>query len=116
MNARTSPDALLEQIPDAALTAGQQLGGVDGLDVMRQDQHPEAGVALARVDRRAQTLVAERRRQPHVDDRDVPLVARDDALQPRPVFGLSDDVDAVLAQRTSGRRAASRAGERVRRT
>ena len=55
-------------------------------------------MALARLDRRAHALVGERRREPHVDDRDVGLVAADDPQQPRAVLGLRDDVDVVLAQ------------------
>jgi len=34
--------ALLEQVADAAGARRQQLLRVDGLDVLRQDQHPEA--------------------------------------------------------------------------
>ena len=55
-------------------------------------------MALARLDRRAHALVGERRRQADVDDREVGLVAADDAQQPGAVLGLGDDLDVVLAQ------------------
>ena len=91
-------DALLEQIADPALAGGQQLARVDRLDVLGEDQDADVGVALARLDRRAHALVGERGREAHVDDREVGLVAADDAQQARAVVGLRDDVDVVLAQ------------------
>ena len=69
-------DALLEQVADAAGSRREQLLRVDRLDVLRQDQHPEAGMLRARLDRRPHAVVGEGRRQPDVDDRDVGLVAR----------------------------------------
>ena len=54
---------------------------------------PRAGL-----DRRADALVGEARRQAHVDDRQVGLVAGDDAQQALAVLGLGDDLDLALAQ------------------
>ena len=76
-------DALLEQVADAALAGLQQLGGVDRLDVLREHEDAEPRLAHARLQGRAQALVGEARRQAHVDDRQVGLVAGDDAQQAR---------------------------------
>ena len=61
-------DPVLEQVADRALAAGQQLAGVELLDVLREHQHREARPARAHRDRGAQPLVGERRRHPHVED------------------------------------------------
>ena len=61
-------DPVLEQVADGPCAAGQQLAGVELLDVLRQHQHREAGPAHAHGDRGAQPLVGERRRHPHVED------------------------------------------------
>ena len=55
-------------------------------------------MALAGLDRGAEALVGERRREADVDDREVGLVAADDPQQALAVLGLGDDVDVVLAQ------------------
>ena len=55
-------------------------------------------MAPARLERRADPLVGERRRQPHVADRQIGLVAVDDPQQPGTVLGLRDDLDPVLGQ------------------
>src|SRR5439155_382035 len=68
------------------------------LDVLGEDQDAEAGMAAAGLDRGANPLVGEARRQPHVDDRQVGLVAADDPQQPVTVLGLGDDLDLVLAE------------------
>src|ERR1700761_1962391 len=91
-------DPLLQQVADAALAARQQLRRVDRLDVLGEDQDAEAGMAAARLDRGADPLVGEARRQPHVDDRQGGLVGAGDPQQPLPVLGLGDDLDLVFAQ------------------
>ena len=60
-------DAVLEQVADRALAAGQQLAGVELLDELGQHHHREAGPRLADGDRRAQALVGLRRRQAYVE-------------------------------------------------
>ena len=70
-------DALLQQIADPRRVLADQLAGVGRLDVLGQHEHPELGLAAARLDRRPQPLVAERRRQAHVHDREVRLVPGD---------------------------------------
>src|SRR5204863_363346 len=67
-------DAVLEQVADAAAPVGQQLGRERALDVLREDEHRQARHLHARLERRADALVGERRRQPDVDDADVRLV------------------------------------------
>ena len=64
-------DPVLEQVADRTLAAGQQLAGVELLDVLRQHQHREPGPLRAHGDRGAQPLVGERRRHPYVEDRAV---------------------------------------------
>ena len=55
-------------------------------------------MAPASFERRADPLVGERRRQPHVADRQIRLVAVDDPQQAGTVVGLGDDLDPVLGQ------------------
>ena len=62
-------DPVLEQVADPALAVGQELAGVDPLDVLRQDEHREARPAPAYVDRGPQALVGAGRRQPDVEQR-----------------------------------------------
>ena len=64
-------DAVLEQVADALGGLGQQLQREPELDVLRQHEHAHRRVLRADLERRAQPLVAVRRRQPDVDDRDV---------------------------------------------
>ena len=51
--------AVLEQVADAGGVVGQQVGGVAGLDVLREQQDPEPLVAGAEFERQAQSLVGE---------------------------------------------------------
>ena len=81
--------ALLEQVADAALARCQQLAGVGRLDVLGEHQHGQLRLAAARLERGPDPLVGERRRQAHVADREVGLVALDDPQQPGPVLGLA---------------------------
>src|SRR3954471_3649292 len=93
------PHPLLEQVPDPALAVGvEQLGGVDRLDVLGQDQHAKPREARARLHRRADALVGERRREPHVDDRQVGLMSPYDPQEALAVLGLRDHLDVLLAQ------------------
>ena len=90
-------DALLEQVAEARGAGREQLGRVDGLDVLAEDQDAGLRVARAQLDRGAHALVGERRREPHVDDRQVGLVRADDPQQPGAVVGVRDDLDPALA-------------------
>ena len=67
---------VLEQVADAAAAVGEQLPGVELLDVLGEHQHRQAGHLAPGLERRLQALVGERRRQPHVDHRDVGAVGR----------------------------------------
>ena len=60
-------DPVLEQVADRALAAGEQLAGVEVLDVLREHHHREAGSGRAGRDRGPQALVGVRRRQAYVD-------------------------------------------------
>ena len=66
-------DPVLEQIADAASAVGEQLLRVRLLDVLRDHQHGRARHAATRLERSAQSLVVEVRRQSDVDDREVGL-------------------------------------------
>ena len=59
---------------------------------------PRSGWRQAGLDRGADPLVGEARRQPHVDDRQVPLVAADDPQQPLAVPGWATTSKSALAQ------------------
>ncbi|GMA24205.1 hypothetical protein GCM10025864_19640 [Luteimicrobium album] len=59
--------AVLEQVPDAARAVREELVHVQLLDVLRQQQHGQPGEPAPRLERGAQTLVRERRRQAHVE-------------------------------------------------
>ena len=91
-------DAVLEQVADAALLAGQQVAGVALLDVLGEDQHRRAGHALARLDRRAHALVGEAGREPDVDEREVGLVLDDRLDERRPGVDGGDDLPPAVAQ------------------
>ena len=98
MNWRDVGDAVLEQVADAALLAGQQVAGVALLDVLGEDQHRRAGHALARLDRGADALVGERRREPDVDEREVGPVLDDRVDERRAVVDGRDDLPPAVAQ------------------
>ena len=72
---------VLEQVPDTGGVVRQQVGGVPGLDVLREQQDAESLVALAQVEREAQALVGEGGRHADVDHGDVGRVLGDRAAQ-----------------------------------
>ncbi len=67
---------VLQQVADAFAAGGEELGRVDLLDVLREDEDGEAGPDPAGLDRGAEALVGEGRREPYVDHRDVRARAR----------------------------------------
>ena len=69
-------DPVLEQVADAAAAVGEELGRVGQLDVLGDDEDRGGGPALPELESGAHALVAKRRRQPNVDDRDVGLLER----------------------------------------
>jgi hypothetical protein len=94
-------DPVLEQIADAAAALGEQLGRVRVLDVLRDDEDRHLRNALAQLERGAQSLVAECRREPDVDDRDVGPLAPRGVDQCVAVGDRVDDVEAVVAQESA---------------
>ena len=103
--------AVLQQVADAArrARAGEQLGRVGALDVLRDDEDRGLGRGAPQLERGAQALVAEGRRQADVDDRDVRL------LQPHRVHERVAVVDRRRRPRSRSPRAAApsrRAGAR----
>ena len=91
-------DPVLQEVADPAAPVGEELGGVGLLDVLRHDQDPRLGRAVAQRERGPHTLVAERRRQADVDDRDLRPLEQDARDQRRAVRDGRDDVEAVVAQ------------------
>ena len=92
-------DAVLEQVADAARVLADELGRVALDEVLGEHEHADLGVVAADLERRAQAVVGEVGRHPHVDDRDVRLVRADLAQQVRRVARASDDLDPrVLEQ------------------
>src|SRR5579875_2481136 len=91
-------DPVLEQVADAAASVGEELVGVCVLDVLGDDEDRRGGSAPAYLQRGAQALVAEARRQAHVDDRDVRLLFEDAIHERVSVADRRDDVEAVVAQ------------------
>ena len=78
---------LLEQVADPGRAAGQQSAGVLGLHVLGEDQHRQARLPLAQLDRGAQALVGVGRRHPDVGDHDVRTVLGDGGEQ---LLGVRD--------------------------
>ena len=91
-------DAVLQQVADAAAAVREQLLGEDALDVLREDEHRQAVEPLARGERAADALVAERRRQAHVDDADVGPLALDGLEERVGVLDRGDDLAAVVLE------------------
>lgn len=58
--------AVLEQVADSARAVGEQLAGVDLLDVLRQHEHREPGPAAAGLDRGTHALILVAGRQAYV--------------------------------------------------
>src|SRR5581483_1529402 len=93
-------DPVLEQVPDAAVAAPlEKLRGVALLDVLRDHEDRDLGKTASHLERSAKALVAERRRQPDVDDRDVRLLGDHLVHEPVAVGDGGDDVEAVVAQK-----------------
>ena len=91
-------DAILEQVADALGALREQLQRVAGLDVLREDEHADARVALADLLGRAQALVGVGRRHPDVHDRDVRAVHRNMAEQVVSGAGLGHDLEACVLE------------------
>ncbi|KUL22830.1 hypothetical protein [Actinoplanes awajinensis] len=72
---------VLEQIPDRAGAVGEQLTGVQLLDVLRQHQFRQMGRAASGGERGPPYLVGDGRRQPDIDDRDVGPIPAESLLQ-----------------------------------
>jgi hypothetical protein len=70
-------DAILQEIPDPLGARLEQRHRIAGLDVLGEQEDPDAGVRLPDLLRRAEPFVRVRRRHPDVDDGDVGLVHRD---------------------------------------
>src|SRR5215469_218380 len=87
--------AVLEQVSDAAGAVGQQLAGVQLLDILGQHEHRQAGHRAACREGGPQALVGEGRRQPHVDDRDVGPLSGDRGQEVLPVADGGGDLHAV---------------------
>ena len=73
--------AVLEQVPDTARIASEQLARVALLDVLREDEHRERRVTIAQLECGAHPLVGEGRRHADVDDRDLGRLPRDGGEQ-----------------------------------
>ena len=91
-------DAILQQVADPAAAGGEQLGRVGVLDVLRDDEDRHLRHGSPQLERGAQALVAEARRQADVDDRDVGLLAARRMDQCVAVGDGVDDREAVVAQ------------------
>ncbi len=92
------PHPLLQQIPDSGRLLPDQLTRVGRLDVLGEHQHPQRRLAFARLDRRQDPLIAERRREANIDDREVRFMSGYRPQQPGPVLHLGDHLDVVLPQ------------------
>src|SRR6516225_3475381 len=89
---------VFQQVPDGASAVGQQLTGVELLDVLGQHQDRQAGHLVARPQRGAQPLVGERRRQPDVHHRHVGRARADGGEEVRAVVDGGGDLEAVGLQ------------------
>jgi hypothetical protein len=98
---RAVQDPVFEQVADAAGAAGQQLPGVQLLDVLGQHEYRQARHLAACRQGGAQSLVGEGRRQPDVHDRYVRLVGGDGGEQVGAVVHRGDDLQAVRVQQPS---------------
>ena len=67
-------DPVLEHVPDAARVVAHQLVHVPLHEVLGEHQHAHVGLLAPDLQRRAQPVVGEVRRHPHVDDGHVRLV------------------------------------------
>ncbi len=92
---------VLQQVADAAGLAGQQLAGVTLLDVLREDHHRDRRPLAADDERRAQPLIGERGRHPHVHHHDVGLMLGD-GTQGRLAIGDGGHDIEVAPRRAAG--------------
>src|ERR1700733_1047873 len=86
---------VLEQVTDRARAVGEQLAGVELLDVLGDDKDGQARDLGAGRERRPEPLVGERRRQPHVDDGDVAAAPPDRGEEVLAVVGARRALEAV---------------------
>jgi hypothetical protein len=102
---RTAPDEfldvadpVLQQVSHPVRRVSEQLHREPELDVLRQHEHSDRGVAGADLERRAQALVLVRRRQADVDDHRVDRVTvhLQQELVGAPAAG--DDLEAGIAE------------------
>jgi hypothetical protein len=94
-------NAVLEQVADAACTIGDQAQGEGRLDVLRQNEDPDARAVLgADRLRGAEALVRVGRRHPDVDDRDIGLVLANCGQERGGVADLGDDLEACFDQQS----------------
>ena len=95
-NSRDVGDPVLEQVADRALAAGQQLAGVELLDVLRQHQHREARAAAARAAIAARSPSSVNvGGMPYVDDGDVGVGVAQRPVERRGVVDRRHDVEVV---------------------
>ena len=80
------------------VAAGEQLAGIELLDVLREHQHREPGSGGPRLDGRPQALVGERRREAYVDDSGVGLGVAERALELGQVVDRGEDLEALGLQ------------------
>src|SRR5262249_52466176 len=91
--------AVLEQVAHPARLVGEQLAGVELLDVLGQDEHRQPGHLAPGGQRRLEPFIGERRWQPHVHDRDVGPVGEQGLEQGRAgADGLGDLKPVCLQQ------------------
>ena len=95
---RRREDALFEEVADAFGVGVEQPHGVGRLDVLRQHEHGDVGVIVADPLGGDETFVGVGRRHLDVDDGDVRRRATDLVEELVGVLGLTDDVDAGVAE------------------
>jgi hypothetical protein len=91
-------DAVLQQVADTFRARLEQGHRVSGLDVLRQQQHADAGITLANLACGLKPFVGVCGRHPDVHDRHVRPVHRDVPEQVVGRSGLSDDLEAGLLE------------------
>src|SRR5205814_6495744 len=92
-------DAVLQQVADTFRRVREELHRQPKLDVLRQYEDTRRGEAGADLERRAQALVAVRRRQADVDDDDIHRFASELGEQLLGIAALSNDVHSGLGEK-----------------
>ncbi len=92
-------DAVLEEVADPLGARLEKRHRVARLDVLREKQHADVGMALADLARSLQSLVRVGRRHADVDHRHVRLVHRDVAQEVLGGAGLRHDLEARLLEK-----------------